>query len=148
MTTPSSFVTLRRADAGDRERVYSYNCSPAVRALSGNPGPVSSDEHERWFARRLADPASPMWIVEENGSPVGVLRIDAGAQARISIALAPATHGRAIGRRALALACARWAAPITAEIHESNTASRACFTATGFRRVGKRDAFDLYLWSP
>lgn len=148
MSADPSFITLRPAAPDDRGRVFEYNCSPAVRALSGNPAPVSFEEHERWYARRVADPASPMWIVEENGAPVGVVRIDAREEARISIALAPEARGRAIGRRAIALACAAWRAPVTAEIHESNAASRACFTASGFRRVGKRDAFDLYLWSP
>lgn len=151
MTPSRSEVTLRPAGPDDARRVYEYNCTPEVRALSGNPAPVSIDQHARWYARRLADPASPMWIVEENGEPVGVLRIDRHDhrdEPRISIALAPAARGRAIGRRALVLACARWAAPVTAEIHESNAASRACFAACGFSRVGKRDAFDLYRWSP
>lgn len=148
MTMPLSEVTLRPAGPGDLRRVFDYNCAPDVRALSGNPTPVSLEQHAQWYARRLADPTSPMWIVEENGVPVGVLRIERREEPRISIALAPEARGRAIGKRALALACARWAAPVTAEIHESNAASRACFTASGFCRVGKRDVFDLFLWSP
>jgi RimJ/RimL family protein N-acetyltransferase len=148
MKADPSYVTLRPAEPGDLARVFEYNCSPAVRALSGNPAPVSLEDHERWYARRIADRTSPMWIIEENGAPVGVVRIDVREQARISIALAPAAQGRAIGRRAITLACTAWYAPVTAEIHESNAASRACFMASGFRRVGKRDAFDLYLWSP
>lgn len=144
----SAQVTLRRAGLADCERVFAYNVAPAARAMSGSPRTFSLAEHERWFAERLADPASRMWIVEDGGSPVGVVRVDAGNPPRISIALDPSAQGRGIGRRAVALACARWAAPVRAEIHETNTASHACFVAAGFVRIGKRDVFDLYQWSP
>lgn len=144
----SSQVTLRRAGLADRERVFAYNVAPATRALSGSPRTFSLSEHERWFAERLVDPATRMWIVEENGSPVGVVRVDGLDPARISIALDPSAQGRGIGRRAVALACAQWASPVQAEIHEANVASHACFVACGFVRVGKRDVFDLYQWSP
>lgn len=141
-------VTLRPATLADRERVFAYNVAPATRAVSGSPRTFSLSEHERWFTERLADAVSRMWIVEDSGVPVGVVRIDAGDPARISIALEPSAQGRNIGRRAVALACALWAAPIRAEIHEGNAASHACFVASGFVRIGKRDVFDLFQWSP
>lgn len=144
----TSTVTLRRAGLADCERVYAYNAAPATRAVSGSHEPFSFDDHQRWYAERLVDAHTQMWIIEENTRPVGVVRIDARADARISIALAAEAQGRSIGRRAVALACQQWAQPVTAEVHESNAASHACFAASGFHRVGRRDMFDLYQWSP
>lgn len=143
-------VTLRRARMWDCERIYAYNGAPEVRALSATPGVIRLADHEAWFARRIADVGSPFWVVELDGEPVGSVRIDArsGTNARISIALDPCARGRGVGRRAILLACADWRGVVIAEIHESNAQSRACFTACGFTRMGKREAFDVYQWSP
>lgn len=145
-----SGVTLRRAMLCDCERVYAYNSAADVRSRSGKPTPIVLGDHEVWFARRIADVSSPFWIVEHDGESVGSIRIDArtGMNARISIALDSSARGRGIGRRAIVLACADWRGVVVAEIHESNAQSRACFTASGFTRMGKREAFDVYQWSP
>ncbi|MFN0249720.1 MAG: N-acetyltransferase family protein [Kofleriaceae bacterium] len=143
-------VTLRRADLTDRERVFEYNYADDVRAVSGSKDVIAYSDHVRWFGKRIAQPASPIWIIEQYGEPVGTVRIDArvDANAKISIALAPAARGHGIGRKAIELACTRWCGTVIAEIHESNAQSRACFVACGFAKTGKREAFDVYLWSP
>lgn len=143
-------VTLRRADLADRERVYEYNFASDVRAVSGSPTAVAYSDHVRWFGRRIMDPSSPIWIVEQYGEPVGTVRIDArdGMNARISIALAPGARGHGIGRKAIELACTKWCGAVVAEIHESNARSSACFEACGFAKIGKREVFDVYLWNP
>ena len=143
-------VTLRRADLSDRERVFEYNFSPEARAVSGSTSAVSYSDHVRWFSARIGDPASPIWIVEQFGEPVGTVRIDVrdGVNARMSIALAATARGHGVGRKAIEIACTKWCGAVTAEIHESNARSRACFTACGFAKIGHREAFDVYLWSP
>ncbi len=143
-------VTLRRADLSDRDRVFEYNFASDVRAVSGSSTVVSYTDHVRWFSRRIVDIASPIWIVEQYGEPVGTVRIDArdGVNARISIALAAGARGHGIGRKAIELACTKWCGTVVAEIHESNARSRACFVACGFAKIGKRESFDVYLWSP
>ena len=135
-------ITLRRADLADRERVYEYNFAAATT--------VSYSDHVRWFSTRIIDPSSPIWIVEQYGEPVGTVRIDArdGVNARISIALASNARGHGIGRKAVELACTKWCGAVVAESPESNPRCRACFTACGFSKIGRRDAVDVYLWSP
>jgi RimJ/RimL family protein N-acetyltransferase len=143
-------ITLRRADLTDRERVYDYNCASDVRAVSGSQTAVSYSDHVRWYSMRIVDVTSPMWIVEQYGEPIGTVRIDArgGANAKISIALAASARGHGIGRKAIEIACTKWCGTLVAEIHETNARSHACFTACGFAKIGKREAFDVYLWSP
>lgn len=143
-------VSLRRADAADCERVYEYNFAADVRAVSGTQTDVSLPDHKLWYRTRIADPVSPIWIIERGGRACGTIRIDAvnGNNPKISIALAANARGRGVGRRAIELACLRWCGALIAEIHESNAASRACFIACGFSKIGRRGELDVFLWSP
>jgi UDP-2,4-diacetamido-2,4,6-trideoxy-beta-L-altropyranose hydrolase len=140
-------IALRLAEPADCERVYEWNFAPDVRAQSKNPQPVSLAEHARWYANRIQ--RDIMWIVELDGEPVGVVRLDPEpAGARISIALAPTSRGHGIGRRAISLAKSLWAGPIVAEVSLTNTASRLCFEACGFIAAPSHDNLVTYHWSP
>ncbi len=148
-------VTLRRVTAEDSERVWEWNFAPDVRARSKSTKMVTFAEHERWFARRLADVGSPMWVVEADRIAVGIVRIDRVTPAggmmlgRMSIALTARARGRRIGRRAIAAACAVWARPVVAQIASDNLPSRTAFAACGFNEVPNGDTNMLtYEWSP
>ena len=147
-----TIVALRAARLTDCELVWKWNFSPDVRAHSNDPRGVPYDEHARWFADRI-ELSSPIWIVDADDAPVGVVRLDrcpdpGPGAARISIALAPSARGRGIGRRAIALAAAAWAHPIVAEVAASNAASRACFEACGFVPSNQHGAVITYQWHP
>jgi RimJ/RimL family protein N-acetyltransferase len=148
-------VTLRRVTAEDSERVWEWNFAPDVRVRSKSTKMVTFAEHERWFARRLADVGSPMWVIEADRIGVGIIRIDRVTPAggmmlgRISIALTARARGRGIGRRAITAACAVWARPVVAQIVPDNLPSRAAFSACGFKEVANGDTSLLtYQWSP
>jgi L-amino acid N-acyltransferase YncA len=143
-------VTLRRAAQGDCEAVWSWNFAPDVRARSKRALAVSFAEHARWFMRRIADGHDPMWVIEEHGEPVGVIRLDTSASGltQVSIALATQARGRGVGRAAIATACRRWGKPVIAEIFADNLPSRACFEACGFRSVVEADGLLTYYWDP
>ena len=74
--TASGSVALRRATAQDSSRILAWNGAPEVRARSRDPRPISPEDHARWFAARLADPSSSLWIALLDDCPVGVVRID------------------------------------------------------------------------
>jgi len=144
-------VALREATLDDCEAIWAWNFAPDVRARSRRADAVAYIEHARWFARRLADGDAPIWVIEDGGCPVGVVRIDPGgpgARGRISIALAAHARGRGVGRAAIAAACRSWRGPIVAEIFDDNYASRACFAACGFRLVGSEAGLVTYHWDP
>lgn len=150
-------IALRRATDADASRVLAWNGAPDVRARSLDPRPISAEQHARWFAARLRDPRSRLWIALHDGVPVGVVRIDRRAEdepGRLSIVLDPAARGRGLGRRIIGLACVADGGPVVAEILADNHASQACFTAAGFVRepddeanLGPRPAH-RYLWRP
>lgn len=135
-------ISLREARLADAQRVYAWNCAPDVRALSGDPRPVSLPEHLRWYAQRIKQ--GSFWIVEADGAPVGTVRLDGEA---ISIALDASARGRGIGKEAIAAACAGRAS-VTATVHVENHPSRRAFEACGFTASATSDAFLTYRWSP
>lgn len=141
-------LTMRDARPEDCDRVFAWNCTPEVRALSGDPRVIEMSEHVRWYERRLRA-RGPFWIVENEGVPVGVLRLDpTDAGTAISISLSPRARGLGIGRRAIAAACLAWNQPVIAVIRTTNIASRTCFEACGFEVTAEHDEFITYRWSP
>ena len=147
---PVEYVTLRRALPDDCEHVWGWNFAPDVRARSKRALAVAFAEHARWYIRRLADGHDPMWVIEDHGCPVGVIRLDssAGGFTQVSIALAANARGRGVGRAAIGAACRAWAKPVVAEIFADNLSSRACFEACGFRSVVEADGVLTYYWDP
>jgi RimJ/RimL family protein N-acetyltransferase len=135
-------VTLRPATLDDCERVWQWNFAADVRAMSNDPTIVELARHATWYIHRI--PEGAFWIVECDGKPVGVVRIDHGT---ISIALAAAARGKGIGKRAIAAACEAWAKPVVAQVRGDHPPSRAAFEAAGF--VGTGDAeLITYRWTP
>jgi L-amino acid N-acyltransferase YncA len=166
-------VALRGARPEDCEAIWRWNSAPATPARSRRAELVAFVEHERWFARRLADGDAPIWVVEAvieapteapieaaieavtgtDHRPVGMVRLDRPTaiergRARISIALAAQARGRGIDRAAIAAACRAWHRPVAAEIFASDREGRACFEACGFRAVAVEAGLLIYHWDP
>jgi RimJ/RimL family protein N-acetyltransferase len=147
---PHEPVVLRRARPDDCEAIWRWNFAPDVRARSKTGTVPAFIDHARWFARRLAEDDAPIWVVEEHGQGIGVIRLDPPehGRARISISLAALVRGRGIGRAAVAAVCHNWRRPIAAEILVDNAASRTCFEACGFRAIAICDGLVTYHWDP
>lgn len=140
-------IGLRDARFTDCLAVWRWNFASDVRAVSKTSLPVPLADHASWFARRLRS-MDPTWIVEEDGEPVGIVRLDHERDgARISIALAAEVRGRGIGRHAIALACGRTNIPVVAEVAADNAVSRRCFEACGFVPVTDGHELVTYRWS-
>jgi RimJ/RimL family protein N-acetyltransferase len=143
-------VSLRDATPDDCEQIYAWNFAPDVRRVSGQPTTVQLADHRAWYAARLATAASaPMWVVEDDGVAIGVIRIDdIGGNGRMSIALAASARGRGIGQRAISAACTVWARPVIAQIRDDNSRSRTCFEACGFVAHSTDEHLVTYHWRP
>ncbi|HYD44872.1 MAG TPA: UDP-4-amino-4,6-dideoxy-N-acetyl-beta-L-altrosamine N-acetyltransferase [Phenylobacterium sp.] len=75
-------VELRDLRDNDRERILNWRNSPDVRAFMYTDHLISPEEHARWFEGAGRDPRRRYWIIEANGSPVGLANladIDLGA---------------------------------------------------------------------
>ena len=144
-------MELRRARPEDEALVLRWRNEPSTRAASLSTGEISPGQHHAWFTRKLADPDCVLFILEENGRPVGQLRLDrVGSDlAEVSIGLDLEARGRGLGREAL-----RWAIPeaqrllgvkcLKAQVKPNNVSSLAAFAAVGFRVVAdSADAVEL-----
>lgn len=138
-------VTLRAIRGDDASLVRAWrNDADAVR-FSMSARPVSEVEHARWFATVLTDPQIQLWIAEENGIPVGQVRVDLDGDSGVfSIAVAASARGRGVGQRMLRLAVEEIerqhiVTTMTAVTHADNLASIHAFERVGFRR---RDVSD------
>jgi pseudaminic acid biosynthesis-associated methylase len=143
-------LRLRPAHPGDCERVWQLNNEAGARAASRSPEPIAPADHDGWFAARLADPDTLLAIVELDGRPAGVIRIErrAGA-AELSLAVDPAERGRGLGRAAVRAAAeaaaARWpTAALEAWVADDNRASIRCFESAGFAEAGGRRIGDRW----
>src|SRR5436305_1500377 len=96
-------VDLRAATADDELLILRWRNEASVRAASFDTAEISREQHHVWFARMLSDPNCTLFIIEEDGSPIGQVRLDrAGPDvAEVSIALDPDARGKGIGREAL-----------------------------------------------
>lgn len=135
-------IALRVAADRDSTMLLEWRNEPAAVRFSGSGRRVSSAEHERWFAQVLADPsATKLWIIEENGMPVGQVRVDVvGGVGVVSIAIAAEHRGRGIGPKALSAMVAAVTvddsvALLKALSHPDNSRSLRAFELAGFHRT-------------
>jgi RimJ/RimL family protein N-acetyltransferase len=109
------------------------------------PGEITADEHRGWFARKLSDLNTQIFIVEELSQPIGQVRLErSGEEAEIHIALASDARGRGLGTQALRLAMARaeelaGVERFRARVKRSNQASLRLFGALGFVHALQED---------
>lgn len=134
-------MNVRPARPGDRDRLLAWANDPAARAAGFRIEPIQAVDHERWFARMLAEPAAGrIWIGIVARRPIGVVRVDRATDGvlLVSITVAPEDRGKGhsgdlleaglrAGRRAFPGASFR------AWIRTSNAASMALFRRAGFR---------------
>lgn len=143
---PPRGVTLREAGPGDARAVWAWKNDPeALRTSFRTPEPVPWEDHERWYARRLAMLEPCLWIIEDAGRSVGSIRIDREPdRGVISIAVDPGARGRGVGAQAIALACGLFAAAggparVEALIKPDNDRSARAFRSAGFVPAGSRE---------
>jgi RimJ/RimL family protein N-acetyltransferase len=135
---------VRRVSAADRDVILEWANDPTTRSNSFTPDAISSAEHERWFARRLADPDTRIWILESrSGVPVAQVRYErAGSAAEIGISVSPAERGKGHGT-AILIATAELAIrelgvrELVALVLPGNPASMRIFEKAGYRPDGE-----------
>lgn len=100
-------LTLRPVAEEDCELLWTWANDPAARAASFRSAPIPWEDHVAWFQTRLRAASSRLYLIEDSGHPVGVVRFDfeADGAAVVSINLAPEARGRRIGPVALRQAC-------------------------------------------
>ena len=132
-------ISLRPATAADCRQYFDWANDPAVRQQSYNSDPIPYEQHQRWFAAKLADPAETLYLLSYDNQPLGQVRFStAGEEAVISYALAAPFRGRGLAAPMLERAIAQLATErpalrrLLGYVKNSNEASGRVFAALDF----------------
>jgi UDP-2,4-diacetamido-2,4,6-trideoxy-beta-L-altropyranose hydrolase len=154
-------LKLRLVREDDCRLLFEWAQDPVARAVSFHPAAISWEDHSRWFAERLQDPQSVIYIGENaGGEAVGLVRFqikDEKAVLSVNVALQFRGAGwgaelilfstRALVRNRLRAHSVR---RVEAFVKPENQASVRLFEASGFRRAGKECVADqdalLFAW--
>lgn len=130
---------LRKATEADKERLFHWANDRQVREASFQTGEIAWEEHEAWFDRMMRDEKVCQFIYEQDGIPVGQVRLNLENQtARISYSIAKEYRGKGYAKRMLN--CMereiRNSYPmihkLIADVKCINTASRCVFEQLGY----------------
>jgi len=97
--------SIRKSTMKDVGLTFNWQVHPSVRRYSRVTSPPSFVDHEAWFKESLLDHNRDMWIFENEGLPLGQLRVDKGEKNEISILISPEYMGHGFGCIALDLVC-------------------------------------------
>lgn len=95
-------LILRKADLRDSKFLFDLRNEESVRRVSLNDKPITSEEHRRWFEKKIADPNALLLIAEIGSEPIAQVRFDArGEEAEVSVAVVKDWRGKGYGTEIL-----------------------------------------------
>lgn len=128
-------IALREATAWDKDFFFEVRNDPSVFPFCAQPRPVSSPEHDDWFANALKN--TSLFVVMLLVNSCGTARIekmDFGRGAELSLALLPEFRRAGLGTQAVALLrekCRAMGAKPYARVRSDNLASISVFLKNG-----------------
>lgn len=141
MTRAFPELQFRPATIADAQLLLQWRNDPATRKNSRNQAVISQDAHIAWLTERLHE----IYIAEDNGSPVGTVRAEKGAEyTELSWTVAPHARGLGYGK-AMVLTFVSDIIPndrISATIEEGNLPSEAIATALGLTKAEPENSQD------
>ena len=136
--------SLRSAAQDDCRMFWEWANDPAVRAMSFHTDPIPWEEHQRWFAGRLAAATSRLYVLGSSlGHSAGQIRFDERDPGvlEVDVTVAPRWRGGGLGRMLLAegeralLRDFQVPRVLVAHIKTENHASLALFRGARFQLV-------------
>jgi predicted dehydrogenase/L-amino acid N-acyltransferase YncA len=147
-------LDLRPAGPHDLDRLLDWRNDPVVRAASRSSDEIPADHHAAWYAARLEDGSTRIFIIEHRGAPVGQVRVDRLERDRgeIHIALSAEARNRRLASPALRLALGHGARPlglriVVANVRETNIASLRAFARAGFVERSQEGGWVTLEWA-
>jgi UDP-2,4-diacetamido-2,4,6-trideoxy-beta-L-altropyranose hydrolase len=133
-------LRIREAEAEDAEFLWQWRNDPLVRQNSFNSDPIPWAQHQSWYVNKLNSPGTLIYILDEDGEPVGQIRYERVSHELVqiaSISVRAEKRGRGYGKmilcRTVRLACEKLdVAKVVAVVKENNIASLHTFKAAGF----------------
>ncbi len=135
-------LRIERATMAECRFVYDLAVDPSVRRMSTDPRRFSFEEHQGWYASRIADPDVLFLIGHAPEGPAGYVRYARrGNAAEVAIAVARELRDRGYARELLRLgdeqAFSELAvSSLVALVLPENEASGRLFRRAGYARTG------------
>ncbi len=149
-------INIREAVVDDSSLIWAWRNDPETVRNSLSQSPVSSEEHEHWFAQQLESEEGLLLVAErptdQGPLAIGVCRFDLAKrmEALVNINLAPSERGKGLGKVVLGsgISYLRRVWPevrfLRAEVMEVNFPSRSIFENLGFEAQGTLDGVIEY----
>ncbi len=142
MRPDESVVALRPATEADLDLFFRWRNDPFILAHGSSRKKVQRKEHENWFAETIAEGPRRLFIILDQGEPIGQIRFDRQSQhdCVVSVYLLQAFTGRGWGVQAIRIGCAAifraWdVARIVACVRSDNHNGRSAFLKAGFEET-------------
>jgi UDP-2,4-diacetamido-2,4,6-trideoxy-beta-L-altropyranose hydrolase len=135
-----SNLHLRRAAEHDMMLYFEWANDPAVRQNAFSQEPIPLEAHRNWFAKKLFSPTSYLFVLEQDGMPIGQIRFDEIKQGvfEIDFSVAPEMRGSGFGQYLLKYGVTELRKIILVpfrvygEVKAENAASARAFLHAGF----------------
>ncbi len=139
-------MKIRRATMQDFDLLLEWRNDPQTRKASHTPYTIEREEHRTWLTKILNNPNWKLMIAEEDGIPVGIVRIDyADGIYELSWAVAPELRNRGLGKKMVSLVAQDIESPIRAKIYAGNEASVKIAKYCGMAYEREEDNFLYYI---
>ena len=129
---------LREVRSMDRDLLYKWVNDPIVRQSAFNTDEINYEEHCNWFTRCLQKEDVKIYILIENGMPVGQVRLNIEkGEALIDYSIASEYRGRGLGYVIIELIsekvkCMKNVNSLVAHVKAANVSSQKVFLKNGF----------------
>lgn len=139
-------LALRPALLSDASRLLEWRNAPEVRAASRHTEEIDLATHLRWLGKALADPGRKIFIAEQGGAPVGMIRADRMEDGiwELSWLVAPDFRQKGLGKVLLKSLFDIIQAPVRAEIKDWNLASIRMAEAAGMQLRRKEGGISYF----
>lgn len=144
-------LTFRNANIEDARLLFDWRNDPTTRLNSHSTAELVFDSHVSWLKATLDNSMRRLFITEQDGQPVGTVRVDQEADGSVELSwtVAPEARGRGIASRMVQLAVDEVlvSCSVRAEVKTGNEASIKVAKAAGMQ-VTKQDGEVLHFYRP
>jgi UDP-2,4-diacetamido-2,4,6-trideoxy-beta-L-altropyranose hydrolase len=134
-------ITIRNATKKDIHLYFDWANEPVTRFNAINQGPISWNDHQLWFDKKLSDPGSFLYLGEMEEQPIGQIRFDFISEGyEISYSLDKAFRGKGLADSILSKGIEKLieenksVSCLKAKVVENNIGSNIAFLRLGFQR--------------
>jgi UDP-2,4-diacetamido-2,4,6-trideoxy-beta-L-altropyranose hydrolase len=139
MSINTAQMHIRRATLDDMILYFEWANDPDVRKNSFSQEPIALEAHKDWFAKKISDINTVLYVLEVDGLPAGQIRFDIkDKQAEIGFSIAEKFRGKGLGTTILRSSCTvLWkelttSLMICGAVKADNVASNRAFEYAGF----------------